>query len=148
MTLIEMIYVLAILGSAVGGAATMIAQGLGPLPAVLGALAGGLAIPILFGSLFWVLSTLDDGFNGRPYWPACTTCGALEFTYDYALGPRVMRCRCGRAYVRQARRLREVLPGGASRPLMRWRPFRGWIRDDAPSATTPEDPPYRSDTAG
>lgn len=145
MNLIEPVFAFSILGGAIGGAAMAIHDGMGPLFAVVGALVGALAVPaVLITAAYLVIATVSV-FTGRPYWPACTACGAAEFTREAVPGPPIMRCECGQLYVRNGRQCRLALPGGASQPHLRWHPLRGWTRDPNASSTTSADLPYRDD---
>ncbi|MBA3545339.1 MAG: hypothetical protein H0T76_02535 [Nannocystis sp.] len=143
MTLIEPLLSLMILGSAIGAASVAICQGMGPVFVVFAALAGGLTVPVVLGAVVYVICAIEAGLTGRPYWPACTACGAVDFELEPLPGPATVRCGCGQRYVRHGRQCRQALPGGASRPHFRWRVFRGWAHDNDASSTAPADPPYR-----
>ncbi len=145
MTLLESLVPLAILGLAIGGASTGYFDGIGALRGVAGALVGGLIVPVLMIAVVHAVSFVVSVFAGRPYWPACTACGAVDFRYEASPGPTIVRCACSQRYVRHGRQCRHALPGGASRPHLRWRPFRGWTHDADASPTAPADPPYRVD---
>ena len=138
MTLLESLVPLALVGSAIGGASAMILDGMGPMFVLIGALGAPVGLIAVVRVLCFSISMV----TGRPYWPACTACGAVDFTYEGGTGPSIVRCACGRRYVRRGRQCRHVLPGGASRPHLRWRPILGWT--DAGSTPTPRaDRPYR-----
>lgn len=71
---------------------------------------------------------------GRPL-PQCH--GGLCQTPDhYQLvnvdGDWVLRCRCGRDYVKAGRCFMERLTDGTRQPYMVHRPFRGWFPDTGP----------------
>ncbi len=143
MNLLEPLILLGILGGAIGGASVAIHGGMSPLLVVCTALVSGLAAPVTLGAVLWMVFTVESELTGRPYWPACTACGAVDFTRESLPGPTIMRCACGRRYVRHGRQCRHALPGGASRPHLLWRVFRGWTPDKDPSSTAPADLPYR-----
>ncbi len=87
------------------------------------------------------LETIESWRTGRPYRPACR-CGNTKYSHDRALEQSVATCPCGAMYVRHGLEYREVLPGGATRPYLRWLPFRRWI-DVRTADGTAELSPYR-----
>lgn len=146
MNLIEGILVLTMLGGAIGGVSVAILHDMGPLVVMSAALAGALVIPVGLGAVVYVIWLVESAITGDPYWPACTACGERDFKLEPSPGPTIVRCVCGQRYARNGRQCRLALPGGASRPHLRWRAFRGWTEDHEPSAATsasPADPPYR-----
>lgn len=85
---------------------------------------------------------VESWFSGRPYWPTCTACGAGTFEHQSSAGPPIVRCACGRSYVRRGRECRIALPGGRSLPYLRWHIFRGWISSTSTTERSAESP-YR-----
>jgi hypothetical protein len=138
MTLIEMLIVLAFLGLGIGGFLAGLPDG--PLAGVLGALAGVLVLP----ALALVVVQIEQTLTGRPQWPACRDCAHDGYSFEWAHGHCVARCACGAGYVRRGRQCLRLLPGGATRPHMRWRPLWGWVREGGPGAEDPRTP-YRDD---
>jgi hypothetical protein len=116
-------------------------------------LAGGLAVAVAAARRYGWLGGLIGFFVGLLVWagvlallitagealwlagarlPRCHS-GLCRTTAHYdvvnAEGTWVLRCRCGRDYVREGRRFLERLPDGTIQPYMVHRPFRGWFRD-------------------
>lgn len=125
--------VIATLG-AVGGIVVATAIDMGPLFVPLGAALGIFVGPLLIVGLLAACAYIGAWFTGRPHWPACACCGSTRSTPEWAHGHVCVRFACGRRYVRLGRRCLQVLPGGASRPYLRWHILRGWVDDPAPHA--------------
>jgi len=142
-TLIELTFCLFGLIGAVAGAKFAIAHDLGPGYTALMIWSFGQSLAF-FGTLaaLLVYDYFDSWRTGRPHWPACSHCGATKLSFDRAREQSIATCPCGARYVRHGHEYREVLPGGASRPYLRWRPFRRWV-DVRTADTTPDLAPYR-----
>lgn len=125
MTLIELLAVLAPVGLATVGFIAGAAHG--PMFAVFSALACAASLPLL-GLL---IASVEGTLSGRPFWPACRSCPRPEYEFVRELGRSVARCVCGASYVRHGRQCLHLLPGGATRPFLRWRPLRGWVLEGA-----------------
>lgn len=147
MTLIELCFLLMIPVTMAMGA--VIVFDAPPLFAFGLALLGCLAYTVLIVALLAVLSALcavqtyiASWRTGHPHIPPCEQCGGAEFTCDRERGDDVWRCRCGQHYARRGLQCLLVLPGGATTPYRRWRPFRRW-HDDHTAIAAPVPPPYR-----
>lgn len=142
MTLIDLWFYSLLVVGAVLGARFAVAHDAGPglTALMIWTVAQNLA---LFGTLalLILLDQLASWRTGRPQWPACR-CGNKDLSFDRALEQSIASCPCGAQYVRHGLECREVLPGGASRPYLRWLPFRRWI-DVSTADSTPELAPYR-----
>lgn len=137
MTLIELFVVLALLGFCVLG--YTVGSASGSVPGVIGAFAGVACLPVLG----LIAVQVERALTGRPSWPVCS-CGRDEYGFEWIHGRCVARCECGAAYVRRGRQCLRLLPGGVTRPFMRWRPLRGWTPEDSPESDDPRTP-YRDD---
>lgn len=133
--------VIATLGS-VGGIMAATALDLGPLFVPLGAALGVFAGPLVVLAVLTMCGYIGAWFTGHPQWPPCACCGSTRSTLEWRHGHLCARFACGRRYVRRGRQCLQVLPGGASRPYLRWRFLRGWVDDPAPHAP-PVAAPYR-----
>lgn len=139
MNLIEPVVVVLMFG--LGGACGIIGwQEGGPMFGVLGGLVGVMFFPMLALAAVHVAPT----FSGRPYWPECRDCRRDAFSHEFVHGRCVARCGCGAAYVRRGRQCLRLLPGGATRPYLRWRPLLGWASERA-SDPAELRAPYRDD---
>ena len=136
-TCIEVLWLLLIL---LGGLIVACYAGakFGWLGFVVGLLAGTLASCGVYVGSILMRCLLIGLSTGIPEFPPCGN-GKCKYAWtppfgDYQLsemvGDRIgVRCQCGSLYVKQGRRMFEVLPDGTRKPHMIWKPFRGWYPD-------------------
>lgn len=95
---------------------------------VLGAMGGIIVFHFLRDLAVYLVQM---GWQGRPPLPDCRSgrCGQRDYFIDDSQSEVTLLCRCGHRYRRKGMRFLEVLPDGAEKPFLRWRPFRGWFAD-------------------
>lgn len=139
MTLIELLvlYIVFGLGLAGGIAAGVVFGWPFAIPGTIGGMA-------LLPFLVWLGFLIEPCFTGRPCWPPCRRCGDADHVIEYTMERFLVRCACGRRYVRRGRQCLIVTPGGGTRPYLRWHLLRGW--QDEQTLSAPEThAPYRDE---
>ncbi|MCE5279165.1 MAG: hypothetical protein ABFD92_08730 [Planctomycetaceae bacterium] len=127
MTLIELIFFLlniglGVLGSMFGG------KYFGLVGYIGGFIVGALSL-FSVGTLLAYLE--GQLYSGRPEIPPCRTEGSSDYRVEQFEGQWVRKCpHCGKQYRKKGRRFQEVMPGGAIRPFLIWRAFRGWFPEE------------------